>query len=351
MKAGVLHSLTKLATKISNQSTLTSLYRSIELDKLRVRCVSEFGNIELTTEDTGLTKPVLLDTQAVLTQVANLPQDADIVLTEEENKIKWVCGSAKGHWNEVHTDYPIPEITHTTYPWQPPKNLPEALLLASSACQAAAVSYGLYGITMEPDGDKLDFFSSNSIALAATKIDLGGYAGGKATFRPPVPGIIAILIRTCPNVMMDVTKEGIFLSGDWLKAHLPLGADLKHDLKAISGKYTKCEHTAKVDSVSVKKFINRARGLLDKNSSFTVKLIVSEGKLSLSHSGIASSTEEYFMADGLPTDISYEGIDLPADMLLMPLEFVSTVVFDYMKDKQLVLKGENPEFTYILGGE
>lgn len=351
MKAGILSSLTKLATKISNPSSLTSLYRSIEIDVARVRCCSEFGNIELTTDPTGLTKAFLLDTSSVLTQVINLPPDADVTLTEEENKIVWKCGNAKGHWNVVHTDYPIQELTHEGYPWLPPKNLPEALLLASSACQAAAVSYGLYGIVMEPDGDKLDFFSSNSIALAATKIDLNGYAGGKATFRPPVPGIIAALIRTCPNVMMDVTVDGIFLKGDWLKAHLPLGTNLKHDLKATYLKYDKADHTASINNVAVKKFITRARGLLDKNSSFTVKLIVEEGKLSLSHSGIASSTEEFFMAEGLPADIVYQGVDLPADMLLMPLEFVSTIVFDYMDQKQLVLKGIDPEFTYILGGE
>ena len=350
MKAKALQSIGRLTSKISNPSSLTSLYKSIELSNNKVRCCSEFGNLELTLDPTGLQNAVLLDADAVMAIASSLPPEADITIEEKGSKINWVCGNAKGHLNQVVTDYKIPEIKHPNHPWTPPAEFIAGLILASAACQAAAVSVGLYGIVIEPDTSVLQIMSSNTIALAQAKIDLAGYAFGKIVVRPPVPAVIASLMTACPGSKIDITKEGIFIEGSWLKAHLPLGADLQHNLKEIADKFVEAKITSKVDNKAVKRFLARAKVLSEKNSTFNVGLKVEAGKLSLIHSGITSSTEEYFLADGLDPAINYQTVNIPADMLMLPLEHIDSVVYDYLPTSRLVLKGSKPEFLYVIGG-
>lgn len=351
MQAKTLQAITKICERISNQSSLTPLYQSIELGPTSARCCSEFGNIAIVLDATGLTEPCLINTAAVRAVASTLPSDANIELVKQDNRVKWKAGNAKGQWNLVGSDHDIPTLDHSAYPWTPDaRSLSAGLRLASSACQAAAVSVGLYGIVLEPVGDKLHLMSSNSISLAKATIDKGSFPTGKITIRPPVPGIIAALIETCPNCKLDITTDGIFISGDWLSAHLPVSVDLEHDLLAIAEPFTDATQFAQINADSVRKFITRARSLTDRNTTFTVHVKVEEGKLVLEHKSMASSTEEYFLCEGLDASLNYATAELPADMLLLPLQFVNRAVFDYMGAQQLILKGDNPEFTYILSG-
>lgn len=351
MKTKTLNGILKLVSKISNPSSLTSLYRAVEISDGAVRACSEFGNIHILLDTkSGLDDKILLDCSSLLAVTQSLPGESEITFKEDTNRVKWTCGDAKGHLAFIQTDYKVPQIDHDNFPWTPPKDLSNALLLASCACQAAAVSIGLYGITIEPDGDRLRFMSSNSISLASTSVELGDYPGGKTTVRPPVPGIVAALLASCPNCTLDLTDKGVFILGDWLMAHLPLGTNLEHDLKALSDKYTKADEVTSINVGAVKKFINRARNLTDSKSNFTVALKIEEGKLILTHESIGSSTEEWFLAEGLDAKATYQSVVLPADLLVLPLEFIQHVVLDYIKDQQLVLQGDNPQFTYVLGG-
>lgn len=354
MKVKTLAAFCKIAARISNPSSLTSLYRSIEIGPEALKCCSEFGNLHilLLDNDIGLKNVCLLDTEDLLNILQSLPSDGDITLDEQVNKINWSCDNAKGTLNHVQSDHQTPPIKHANFPWSPPADFSNALLLASCACQAAAVSIGLYGVTIEPDGNDLNFISSNSISVAATKIVKDTYPGGKkVTLRPPVPAIIANLIASCPNCFLDVTDDGVFIIGDWIMAHLPLGTDLDHDLLKLAKQYTTANETVKINSSAVKKFITRARNLTEKQSNFTVSLKIEQGKLIMMHEGISSSSEQWFLAEGIDPSIVYTPISLPADLLLLPLEFVQHLVLDYIKSEQsLVLRGTSPEFTYVLGG-
>lgn len=353
MKAKDLSTIVKIASNISNASSLTSLFRSIELGPNSIRCCSEFGNLEIVVEATGLQEPCLVDTDSFMAIVSSLPQSEEVTFKPTPTKIDWVCGSAKGHLGIVQTDHKVPKLSHQNFPWTPPPNFANALILASTACAAAAVSFGMYGITVEPDGDVIRMMSCNTISLAATTVENKDFPTTKITLRPPVPGIIASLLDTCPCTFDFVTEgdnKGIFILGNGLMAQLPLGSNLDHDLKAISEKFTTSNHVAKINSASVKKFITRAKSLTDKKSNFLVSLKIEEGKLVLSHSAIASSTEEYFLADGLPADITYQPVELDADMLTLPLSYVQDIVLDYLPQQQLVLKGTNPNFLYVVSG-
>lgn len=350
MKTSDLAGVCRIVSRISNPGSLTSLYRAVELGPDNFRACSEFGNISIATDATGLDKPVLLDCSSVMSVALSLPQNSEITLTQKDSKVSWKCESAKGHWNTVQSDHSIPEINHQKFPWIPTPGLGDALNLASCACQAAAVSLGLYGIVGVVDGDKLRFMSTNTTSLAEAVVDKGTFPGTKITLRPPVPSIIAALIGACPDSKLDVTEKEIFIEGSWLRALLPLSTNITIDLKSMADKFKSATQTAKVNSGAVKRFITRARSLSDRHTSFTVSLSVKEGKMSLSHSGIASSAEEFFVAEGLDPKIGYDSVALPADLMLIALSFVDTIIFDYLPDQRIVLRGDNPSFTYIVAG-
>src|SRR5919109_939951 len=219
MKTKTLNGILKFVGKISNPSSVTSLYRAVQLGPTCLRSVSEFGNLYVQLpEDTGLKGDVLLDTSSLQAITQSLPQDGELVLEQDTNKINWSCGDAKGHLNFVVTDHKIPEIPQRNTCWSPPQNLGIALQLASCACQWAAVSVGLYGISIEPVDDKLYLMSSNTFSLAATTIEKGSFPTDKITVRPPVPSVVAALLQEYPEIELDVDENGIYLIGDCLVA-------------------------------------------------------------------------------------------------------------------------------------
>ena len=362
MKVSDLNAVIKLASNISNKSSITSLYRSIELGAELLRCCSEFGNMEIAVPNTGLTAPVLLDGAALQGITGSLPAGGEITLTPNNGKIDYKCGNAKGSLNIVISDHRIPQLNHTTFPWSPPPELANALVLASSACTAAAVSVGLYGIVLEPEGDKLRLLSTNAVALASVVIDKGTFPElsdafldpttkrKKVTLRPPVPAVIAAFISSCPNCTLDVTTDGIFIQGDWLRAHLPVSSNLQHDLKELADKYTLCTQSATINSAAVKMFIGRARALSDKNAFFLVALSVENGTLTLKHASIASTSEEIFLCEGLDPALNYKSVEIDAEMLRVSLPFVTNAIFDYLGESKLILKGTSPEFKYVVSG-
>lgn len=350
MRVSDLLAVAKIAGRISNPGSLTSLYRSIQLGPEVVQVCSEFGNLKIQLDPTGLSKDILLDCSAVQAVANSLPASSDIEFIEEENKLRWKCGTAKGHWAIVLSDHQIPDISHEQFNWVPTQGLGDALNLAGCACQAYAVSLGLYGIVCIADGEKLRLISSNSVSLAEAIVDKGTFPVDKITMRPPVPSIIAALISSCPNCKLDITDSGIYIQGDWLDAKLPLSVDLDRNLKEVADKFKSVNQVAKVNTTAVKKFITRARSLSDKHTSFTIGFSVKEGKIALSHSGISSGLEELFICEGLDPNISYDSRVLPADLVLIALPFVSSAVLDYIPDNNLVLLGENPNFMYVVSG-
>lgn len=357
MKVGSLTSISKVISRISNPNALAALHRSVQIEDNIVRCCSDFGNVFIAIEPTGLKNPVLLNCESFLTIISSLPKEADIKFIEEAHRIKWECGVEKGHLNYVQTDDKIPDISHDSFPWNPPKEIGRAFALAGSACESAAVSIGLFGISVHPNGNKLQFISSNSTSLAATSIPLGDYPGKNITIRPPIQKVIETLIdynqAPCQfDVVSNGGKtDGIYVLGNNFAAELPLGQPLDHDLKEWVEKFPPTKEVSNINSDQIKRFVARARNLSEKNSDFKIVIKIDAGRLTLTHEAIASSTEQWTLVDGLDKSVKYDPVELQGTPMLDPLENAISADFGYLKDKQLVLRGENPEFMYVVGGQ
>jgi hypothetical protein len=362
IKAGMLSDASKIANLIANPTSLTPTYKSMEIcadedlgDGQKASTIlvnSDYGNLELLLPDMGITQSCLIDATQISAVADSLPKDKDIEFTPKEGAVAWKCGDARGQWTNIAHDKSLNRVTHADFPWKPPQDFARALRLAASACQAATVSVGLYGVVLEPNGINLALMSSNSTALAYVEVVKGNYPAQLITLRPPTPTCIAALIEKCPNCMMDFTSEGVFIRGDWLLAHLPLGQSLEHNLNDTFDKYKSSSEVIKINSDAIRRFLIRARALSERRvaRSLNVRLRVDSGKLVLEHSSMAASSEEYFLASGIDSTKSYATVELPVEMLLVPLEHVQEAILDYLPENVMVMRGKNPDFKFILGG-
>lgn len=352
MLAGQLAYAVKIASKVSNSTALIPLYRSIEIGPDSVRACSEHGNIEVATEETGIKEPVLVEAVRALGVFTSVKENAELILEVKDNQLHWKCQDAKGALSLVEQDIQIPKIRHEDFPWVPKSQseLSDAVMLAVSACQAATVSVGLFGVVFEPEGDNLKMSSSNSVSLASAKVPLCGFPKDKITLRPPVPHILAFLLRVTTNAALDLTKDGLFIVGDNLIAKLPRCEPIAHDLNEVLDKFKSFEHFTAIDANGVRKFLVRARALADKHIPLNVSISVNEGRIVLQHKGMVAESEEFFLAQGIDEKLTFESVTVPVNMLVVPLEHVEAIVLDYLPDNTLLLRGENPEFTYIIGG-
>jgi len=349
MRVGLLACAVKIASKVVNPSSFSPIHRCIELGPNCVRACSEYGTIQIPVE-TELSEPALLDCVAVGAVIRSLGQYEEVYLHSEGNRVYWSNDNAHGHWDVVKEDNQIPAISHSSFPWKPPDSFADALLLASSAVDAASVSIGIYGLVIERRGKLLRLVSSNSISLALAVVPGEGYpTRDRITIRPPIPSILASLLRLYPDLMLDVTRDGIFVEDDQVCCQLPLSPPLDHDLFAVADRFSTKKITAEIDPAAVKRFLLRAKALTNRHMSSVVELRIEAGNLILLHKAFTSRTEEYLLADGIDPSASLAPLLLPIELMTVPLEHVDTVVLDHLPQGVLVLQREHPTFEYVLG--
>jgi hypothetical protein len=356
MKAKAVADAVSLAAKVSNPQSLTPLYRSIELGPDSIRACSEFGNIEIFQPIGGLAQPVLLDA-ATLDAVVSSVGD-DIQFSREETKVMWKAGAARGHFMSVQQEHVIPDLGESPTAnlqrelFNVPPEFADALDIASSACLPSGASVGLFGEELSVRDGKLCFIASNSIALSYAEIPAPPALDPKVkiVLRPPVPNLIGSVLAAAGEPRMEITKGRVFIVGQNLVAEFPGAAPLEHDLYKVINKFEAFQQIAAVSPAAVKKFLARARILSDKRASVKIGLRVEAGKLALEQKGLTSSSEEYFLAEGLDESLIYSSVALPLDMMLLPLANVDGLILDYLPQKTLIFCGEKCNFLYILAG-
>jgi len=359
MKVHDLRSALSVVSLISNPSSLAHVYKAVEFSRDRIRACSEFGNLEIAFE-IGLDEPVLLDCEAIDAVVGSLPEDAEIFFSGEDNKVYWNTDDGAGYWEVVEQeDMTIPPLTHNHHPWSPPNSFAEALLFTSSLVTAATMSFELYGLVIEPDGELLRVASTNAISHALAVVPGEDYPmEERITLRPPIPATLASLLRLYPDSLLDVTVGGIYVINDQLRCQLPVSPPLDRDLFAIVDEYSSTKITARIDAVAVKRFLSRAKAL---DTDSLVDLKVQRGTLILRHKvrsetlilqrkSTGAGAEEYLLLDGLDPSLTFSSASFVVEQMIIPLENVDLVALDYLSENTLILMGEEPTFHFIICG-
>jgi hypothetical protein len=366
MHAAPLVQAVDLATRVSNQTSLTPLYRSIELSPDKVRACSEHGNliVHLPQGIEGITAPILIDAVQLSAVVKSLGDKDEIVFKIEDTSLFWKSGASKGRFQSVQQTLPIPpiELSHKRS-WVPPVEFSQAISLAESAALASAVSVGLYGVELSVREEELHMLSSNTIALAHTLVSgVGLPEGFKMTLRPPIPSLLG-RYAALPGSNVIFGDSGVNViaknpleaakNDPWVEAWCPSGTALDPRIIDVVLSRMETKQVGEINASNIKKFLARARVLSDKRAAIKVGLKVVEGQLALEQRGLSSQSEETFITGnvlGVDASVNYESISLPLDMLLLPLEHVDVAVFDYLKENILILQGMDCNFTFMLSG-
>jgi hypothetical protein len=351
MKVADYKKTSKIVEYVANNASISQLYKCVELGPESIRVCSEFGNVECFHEKVNLSNPTLVLASAWLGVIQSLPAEAELQLEETDNVINWKCGDASGHWTTVVPNGTIPFIEHEKFNWAPHSQFVKAMDLGSSACQASTVTTGLYGLLVQVKNGKLRMMSSNNVSFAMAEVDKTGYEGPSITLRPPVPTILGKLISSSSQALVDICETGIYIMSPWFVAHLPLSTPLEHDITKIVESFSDIKIPTKIDSAAIKNFLVRVQSLADKGIPIYITFKVEAGKMMLEHTSTAASTEEYFLAGDLDPNLSFKTIKLPHSLLKSSIEHVNSVSLDYLERNVLVLKGEDPDFTHIVGGQ
>jgi hypothetical protein len=348
MKVENFQSAMKLASKVSNPTSLTPLYRCVELGPDTLRACSEFGIIEIVIGETRFDKPVLIECEVFNNLFRSFTNNTDVYLTRASDRLLWETESGGGELITVTTDGQIPPLTHKSYPWTPPKTFAKALVRAQLACQSATVSVGMFGVVVvRTDGD-LRLISCNSLSLSAVTLEDNGFPAEKITLRPPIPGILANILREYPESCMDITNEGIFVTNDYLTAHLAVGPPLEHDLLGISAKYSRKQSIVEIDVEALRAFLSRATLTKDKHLDELIEVTINDGALLLTQATNMVRVNEFLVTDGLDPSLTFAPVQFPKEQLLVPLDHVHAVVVDYLPQGILVLLGQDPDFEFIV---
>src|SRR5215469_14050863 len=175
MKVENFQSAMKLASKVSNPTSLTPLYRCVELGPDTLRACSEFGNIEIAIGETRFDKPALIECEVFSNLFRSFANNTDVYLTRTSDRLLWETESGGGELIIVAPDDQIPPLTHKNYPWTPPKAFAKALIRAQLACRAATVSAGMFGVVVVRTDEDLRLLSCNSISLSAVTLEDNGF--------------------------------------------------------------------------------------------------------------------------------------------------------------------------------
>lgn len=352
MKVSDIQQATKILNKISNQSSISELFRCVELTSNGFRTCSEYGNCEVWI-DLPIQGPLLINTAAFTSVINSLPSSSDIEFRQTNEKLSWSSGSAKGHWALNSFTQSIPLIpSNKDFTWIPSSEFADALDLASSACQSMTVSIGLFGVIFEVVDNRLRLSSSNSISLATSSIPLDGYPIRETiTIRPPIPSILSMLLKENKEMQVAIDKDGIYCLSKSGAVQLPLSPPLELSLGDVIAKYQNAEHIAKIEAKAISQFLNRAKALSDKNLPVEVSLQVSQGKLLLEQKSAASSSEEYFLCQGIDPSKTFDSVVLPLNLMQTSLGHATEAVLDHLGGNVLVLRGEKPQFMHIVGGK
>jgi hypothetical protein len=207
MRAAKLTSAMKLVATVSNPSSLVPLFRCIELGPETLRACSEFGNIEIVIGETRFDEPVLLECELFNNILHSLPNNTDVYLARAGNRLRWETEGDRGQLPVVAQDDQIPPLTHRNYPWMPPETFAQALIRAQLACQAASVSVGMFGIVLARTNGDLRLLSRNALSLSSVTVEDNGFPADKVTLRPPIPHILASILREYPESLIDVAAR------------------------------------------------------------------------------------------------------------------------------------------------
>lgn len=349
MKASELRDAISPFTGIVNKHALSPTYRALRLAPTYIRGCAAYGTMELEMA-TGLDSETHVDGDAFLQVLRSLPS-ADLEMRASEGSLHWKCGAARGQLALLgdKIEIPAPAWPEGIEAQKVPDGFARMLELAALGCGSVALlSVGLYGITLSNRSDGLYGYSSDNVTIAAARVG-DKIPGPESLTLSPDAVRLAGMLSGRGDLAAAFDADSFYLQTPSTRCVIRQVPALKFNLKDVVSPFLTREVQVELDREVILSFIRRAEALAEERGKTEVNISVSEGAVRLGFSEGKSSSEEYYLAEGVAA-AEIAPISIDARRLSRALARASHIVFDQADKAALVLRGES-EFAYVISGK
>lgn len=349
MKAGELANLMGPFAIAANVSSIEASYNRIILHQQTMAIIT--ASVRMWAKaPTEFDASIELEAKDFIGLVRSLPEQKELLLECDENKLRWECGSAKGGIAlQPGRDVPdepdmLKGATKMDKAWG------RMFDLGSAACTNVALkSVGLDAAAIYPDKDATWCLSSDDVSIAAC-LHKGPPLKGMnkpVYIGPKEAQLVAMLCQRGGLAVVD--DKMLRYQDDHLTAEIALSRDLKHNLLKVMERLRETEEIEiDLPRDQIETFIGRAALLSQVKHRVPVSIMVQKGKLSIFFDEQTAYAEEYYLAK-VPDGIDYEA-KANGTKLAQALANCDQLVADQMKEKHLIFRSKAKDFYYAVGG-
>ncbi len=358
MKSGSITNDLAPFKALLHKGALSPLYRSLLLTPDKVVGYSSYAVLEITTQ-VGVTRTVCVDSATFLAVVASLPGQEELTLTHADGALEWKCGTARGRLALVALDkFPdMPAFPSGRPGATPTEEFIDALELGALSCGNESLqSVGLYGVVIDSrDMDSANgpsvYSTDNTTSSCATPAPVTGWeAPDLVTLTPAAVGLLAsLLVPGEGRLLLDATT--VYYEDAITRCVIKQVPPLKHDVREILQRYAQADLRVPLPRERAAAFIKRATTLSETKKNLFVQLTAQNGQISLSFADGVTSSDEYYLIDGLRDMPATFTITVDAIKMARALAHTDEIVLDHLERHVLVLVRDlKGLFDYIISG-
>lgn len=332
------------------KNAMAPSYKALGLSAKSVRGCAAFGVMEIDVDLPLSDDTVYVNAEEFIQVMKSLP-DADLAFQVKDNALIWSCDRARGQLALMSDKIEIPTIPDALYE-KTTAEVGEAFgdalnLAALAAGSTALLSIGLYGVSLVND-DRLEGYASDNKTVSTAS--LGPHvdeAPDTATLSPQALALVSAIVKD--GSLFGFDEQAAYCVTETTRLAVNQVAPLKHDLKALMGRYAEEEIVAELNRDVIAQFIKRADALAEDKGHAEVSISIEKGAAKLAFQGGKSSSEEFYLVEG-SKDISVAPVRIEARRMARALAHATDLIFDYAQGgnaKALVLRGDNG-FRFVL---
>lgn len=334
---------------LASRAAMQPQHRSLQITPEVVRGASSFGLLEQRLA-LGNTEEFCVDAATFLAVVDSLPGSGEVELTAVNNVVHWRCGQAKGKLAQVAVEAmpTIPERRRRRG-WKVPAEFARNLSLGALSCHTPALSaVGMYGVVIRQRPDGCDICASDDTTVSASQWqhEIAG-APATMTFIPDAIDLLAQVIDRDGQGVIECEDDGLWYRDDNRRCLIRQVPPLSKDIGEVRDKYRAEAVPVELPKEPVRAFIRRATALAESKRHTYVDFGVVEGRLMLAFEEGTAQAEEYYLVDD-PNLPDLEPVKLNALRVARALGHASYIALDYAKQGVVVLRHDDPDFTYLV---
>ena len=340
-----------LLGEVADKNAISVNYRAIALTPKHARAAAPFG-IMRTTLDLGLADDAAVDAADFLAVLRSAPP-APFAAELRDQALHWRCGPASGHLSLIAAEVPEPiydgELTSLVGD-EFGSGLALGALAAGSSPTARAAGF---------DGVQLTNRNGYAYALASDNIVISSCRLGDrlplpegetiVTLRPQAAALLGELAQRDDEVFIGIDRTVVYVLTEHSELQLNRLAPLPVDIAEKLAPYHREQQAMPLLHETVSAFLKRAADLAEVRQQAMVEIAVEDGRTRLMFREITGSTEEYYeIVKGGPK-FTAAAVRVEARRLAQALGHADRMVFDYVGEHRLFLRGPD-EFIFGISG-